>query len=414
MGHSAFGRLGWMMVGLGVVVGLVFPPFMIILGVDASIAIRPVVFVATIACGVALGGFNIFLARAQIGRRVNRLKDTFEDLADEKEVETIPYVEDIDVFGDMARVLEHYRTHLNEKHDLEQRRNQEAQRLREEQAEERENLAFEFDAGVKRVLDDAQHDTQSLQQAARAMGESAESSLGQAQSAVELSDAANQGVGAVAMAAESMAENVRELSARMRRSSDMAGEAVERVSQAEAMVAELSQATAAITQVAELINDIAEQTNMLALNATIEAARAGDAGKGFAVVAGEVKNLATQTAKATEEITAHINSIRTAGERAGSAMGAVSKAIDEINTISGEVTRAADEQNASIAEISVNANETSDATSQSVSYIRDVSKAIEETGFAAHEMLATVDDLARQMAKLAEQADSFVTTVREG
>lgn len=413
-GRNEFRRLGLMMMSLGVMVGLIFPPFMLVLGVEETVALRPVVFAATIACGLALGLFNIWLARLIIGRRIATMKDVMEDLAEDRPIGAIPCAHNIDVFGDMSRAISVFREHAQEKRAVEHRQVEDAQRLNQEKRKERDALANDFEASVKGAMEGAQKDTRSLQDAARAMGESAQSSLEQAHSAIELSDAATQGVGAVAMAAESMADNVRELSARMRRSSNMSQEAVERVSQADAMVADLGEATARIENVAELIIDIADQTNMLALNATIEAARAGDAGKGFAVVAGEVKNLANQTAKATDEITAHISNIRGAGERARAAMVEVSKAIAEINTIAGEVTQAADEQNDSISEISVNARETSDATRQSLSYIREVGDAIEQTGFAAHEMLATVDDLARQMGSLAERADSFAANVRKG
>jgi len=412
--RNEFGRLGLMMTGLGVGVGMVFPPFMLLLGVPMDIALRPSVFVATVACGIALGACNIVLARIQIGRRIASLKDVMQELADEHPVAEIPCATNKDVFGEMARSIGVFRDHVEQKRVLELDQSEEVRRVEMDKSAEREALAGDFDAGVKSTMVDAQKDTQSLQQAARAMGESAESSFAQAQSAIELSDAATQGVGAVAQAAETLSETVRELSARMRRSSQMSQEAVERVSQADAMVAELGEATARIESVAELITDIADQTNMLALNATIEAARAGTAGKGFAVVAVEVKNLANQTAQATDQITSHIDNIRGAGVRARSAMVEVGKSIEEINTIAGEVTQAADEQNNSISEISVNARETADATGQSLTYIREVGDAIEQTGFAAHEMLATVDDLARQMTALAEKADAFVTNVREG
>ncbi|MBL4613630.1 MAG: hypothetical protein JKY27_01985 [Magnetovibrio sp.] len=413
-GRNEFGRLGLMMVSLGVVVGGIFPPFMLMLGVPQNIALQPTVFMATIACGIALAALNFGLARRLIGRRVVAMKDAMQDLAEERAVAEIPCAENADVFGDMARAISVFREHADDKRRFEHTQVEDAQRLDAQKTQDREALAFDFEAGVKGAMDGARTDTQSLQDAARAMGESAESSLAQAHSAIELSDAATQGVGAVAMAAEVMATNVRELSANMRRSNAMSQEAVERVSQADALVGELGEATKRIEDVAQLIIDIADQTNMLALNATIEAARAGDAGKGFAVVASEVKNLATQTAKATDEITSHIDNIRGASERARAAMVDVSKSIEEINTIAGEVTRAADEQNDSIAEISVNARETSDATGQSLSYIREVGDAIEQTGFAAHEMLATVDDLARQMGTLAQRADTFAENVRKG
>ena len=413
-GRNEFGRLGLMMLGLGVLVGLVFPPFMLILGVAEEVALRPVVFVATVLCGLALGGMNVWLARLQIGQRVTAMKNAMQALAEDQDVADIPCAENTDVFGEMARAIAQFRDHVQDARSVLQHKADEEHRLVEQKAEERKTLASEFEAGVQGAMEGAQGDTQALQEAARAMGESAEASLSQAQSAIELSDAATQGVNAVAKAAESMAETVRDLSTRMRRSSNMSQEAVEKANQAGELVTELGEATSRIESVAELIIDIADQTNMLALNATIEAARAGDAGKGFAVVAGEVKNLANQTAKATDEITAHITNIRNAGDHARTAMAAVREAIEEINTIAGDVTRAADEQNDTIAEISVNARETSDATGQSLSYIRQVGEAVEQTGFAAHEMLATVDDLARQMKTLSEKADTFVESVRRG
>ena len=413
-GRNEFRKLGQWMIATGVMVGLVFPPFMLILGVPGDIAMRPMVFAATIACGIALGAFNIFLARIVVGRRITAMKNVMTDLLDDRAVDDIPCVENADVFGEMARAIGVFSAHIGEKRELEVRRAEELSLAEEKKAEEREALAFDFEAVVKGAMEGAQKDTHALQDAARAMGESAESSMEQAMSAIELSEAAAGGVGAVAHAAEAMAQTVRELSERMRRSNAMSEDAVERVRQTDALMDELGKATEGIESVAGLIIDIADQTNMLALNATIEAARAGDAGKGFAVVAGEVKNLANQTAKATDEITAHISNIRDAGQRARGAMEKVSQAMGEMNVIAGEVTRTADEQNASIADISANARDTADATGQSVSLIRQVGDAIEQTGFAAHEMLATVDDLARQMSKLEERSDTFATKVREG
>ena len=412
--RNEFSKLGQWMIATGVMVGFVFPPFMLILGVPADIAMQPMVFAATIACGIALGAFNIFLARFVVGRRIAAMKNIMMELANEQPVADIPCIENSDMFGEIARALGVLSTHANEKRGMEARRAEDLRAGEEEKAEEREALAFDFEAVVKGAMQGAQEDTHSLQDAARAMGESAESSINQATSAIHLSEAAESGVAAVARSAEAMADTVRELSERMRRSNAMSEDAVERVRETDALVAELGKATEGIQDVAELIMDIADQTNMLALNATIEAARAGDAGKGFAVVAGEVKNLANQTTKATDEISAHINNIRDAGQRARGAMEKVSESIGEMNVIAGEVTNAADAQNASIADISSNARETAEATGQSVSLIREVGDAIEKTGLAAHEMLATVDDLARQMGTLEERSDAFAIKVREG
>ena len=413
-GRNEFRKLGQWMIGTGVLVGLVFPPFMVILGVSTEIALRPVVFGATIACGVALGAFNIFLARIVVGRRITAMQVVLADLAEERTVQTIPCADNSDAFGEMARAISVFKEHAHARQLMDAQRADDQRRADQAKTEEREALAFDFEAVVKTAMQGAQKDTHALQDAARVMGESAESSINQANTAVDLSEAAASGVGAVARAAEEMAENVRALSERMRRSNAMSEDAVERVRQTDAMMDELGRATHGIESVAGLIIEIAEQTNMLALNATIEAARAGDAGKGFAVVAGEVKNLANQTAKATDEITQHIDNIRDAGQSARVAMEKVSQSISEMNAIAGEVTRAADAQTATIADISANARDTADATGQSVGLIRQVGEAIEQTGLAAHEMLATVDDLARQMRNLQERSDSFATKVREG
>ncbi|MBF0248798.1 MAG: hypothetical protein HQL36_12145, partial [Alphaproteobacteria bacterium] len=316
-------------------------------------------------------------------------------------------------FGDMARAVEalHERTLNRQEAEREAMQNQATHKAM--QAEERDFLVYDFEAGVNQSMSGAQKDTRALQDAARAMGESAESSLVQAHSAIELSDAATQGVAAVAHAAERLAETVNALNARMVGSSQAVVRAVERVGNAGAYVDELAEATRRIEDVADLIVDIADQTNMLALNATIEAARAGEAGKGFSVVAGEVKNLATQTAKATDDITRHIAAIRAAVDKARGSMDGVNEAIGDMNAIARDVQRAGDEQNAAISEISVNARETADATRQSLEYIRQVGDAIEQTGFTAHEMLASVDDLARRMKKLEDRAEHFVATLRE-
>ena len=413
-GRNVFSRLGALMVALGVLVGLLFPLVITALGVPQDAALRAPVFALAAICGVGLGLVNLALVRVLVRRPVQMLTGAAQNLADGRVQPQMPLVENTGIFGELARALAALGERAAEQAHVDQSQDVAANGAERQKVEERETLASEFEAGVKTAMAGTQKDTQSLQDAARAMGESAESSLEKAHAAIELSEAAAQGVGAVAAAAETMSQNVRELNAQMQLSNTKSQEAVDRVGQAEAMVGELGRATGKIESVAELIIDIADQTNMLALNATIEAARAGEAGKGFAVVAGEVKNLANQTAKATDEITANITEIRAAGERARNAMVEVSKAIAEISTIAGEVTQAADEQNASIADISVNARETSDATGQSVAYIREVGDAIEETGFAAHEMLATVDDLARQIGKLAESADVFVKRVREG
>lgn len=407
-GRDEFGRLGLILVGLGLGAGALFPTFLIILGMDTSVVLSGRFIGSAMAVGLVAGLLSTVVVRKRMSSRLDDVNHIVEDVAAGIEPSS-SLTDNQDAFGDLARAI------VSLEQQLKALQVEVSDHIEEQpdDSEDRNALLQNFELGVQGTMADVQKDTQSIQDAARAMGESAESSLGQAHSAIELSDAAAQGVAAVAQSAETMSQNVQQLVERMHRSNNMSQEAVDRVNQADTLVGELGEATSKIENVAELIIDIADQTNMLALNATIEAARAGDAGKGFAVVAGEVKSLATQTAKATDEISAHIGSIRKASERARTAMEDVIKAIGAISDISSEVTKAADDQRDSVTEISVNARETADATGQSLSYIREVGDAIEETGFAAHEMLATVDDLARQLGRLSEQSDTFVEQIRK-
>ena len=409
-GRDEFSRLGLMLAAIGFGAGALFPTLLILMGMDTSVILSGPFIGAAIAVGVLASLAATLLVRKRISAPLDDLHHMVDDVAAGLPPSS-PLSENQDAFGALARALVQLELQLKTLQDEAAAKTEDE--FDAESGEDNHTLLENFELGVQGTMSDVQKDTQSIQDAARAMGESAESSLGQAHSAIELSDAAAQGVAAVAQSAETMSNNVQQLVERMHRSNNMSQEAVDRVNQADTLVGELGEATSKIENVAELIIDIADQTNMLALNATIEAARAGDAGKGFAVVAGEVKSLATQTAKATDEISAHIGSIRKAGERARSAMEDVIKAIGAISDISNEVTQAADEQRDSVSEISVNARETADATGQSLSYIREVGDAIEETGFAAHEMLATVDDLARQLGKLSEQSDTFVEQIRK-
>ncbi|MEG3616858.1 methyl-accepting chemotaxis protein [Magnetovibrio sp. PR-2] len=407
-GRDEFGRLGLMLVTLGLGAGALFPTLLIILGMDTSVVLSGRFIGSAMAVGLVAGLVNAMIVRKRMTTRLDDIHHIVDDVAAGVSPNS-SLTDNQDAFGELARAIVTLEQHLAAL----QAEAVETVETPSTDDDEHNALLQNFELGVQGTMSDVRKDTQSIQDAARAMGESAESSLGQAHSAIALSDAAAQGVAAVAQSAETMSSNVQQLVERMHSSNNMSLEAVERVNQADTLVGELGEATSKIENVAELIIDIADQTNMLALNATIEAARAGDAGKGFAVVAGEVKSLATQTAKATDEISAHIGSIRKAGERARSAMEEVIKAIGAISDISNEVTQAADDQRDSVSEISVNARETADATGQSLSYIREVGDAIEETGFAAHEMLATVDDLARQLGKLSEQSDTFVDQIRK-
>ncbi len=204
---------------------------------------------------------------------------------------------------------------------------------------------------------------------------------------------ANEQAAAVASATEEMTASIEEIATQVTRSTDIANNAVDEATKADEMVQGLNTAAQKIGEVVELITDIAEQTNLLALNATIEAARAGDAGKGFAVVASEVKNLANQTAKATDEISSQIGGIQGATQQAVGAIQGIAKTIEEVSEIATAISAAMEQQRTATQEVAGNINGVSEASS--------------ETGSAASEVLEAASELSKQSEELSAKIDEF-------
>jgi methyl-accepting chemotaxis protein len=248
-------------------------------------------------------------------------------------------------------------------------------------------LVWEVITAKVRFAEEVKGVVQSVASSATEMQSTAES---MASTAEETSSRAS----AVAGASEELTSSVQEISSQVSRSASIAGNAVEEAERSNEMVQGLAEAATKIGDVVELINDIASQTNLLALNATIEAARAGEAGKGFAVVAAEVKNLASQTANATEEIAAQVTSIQGATENAVSAIEGIGKTIQEISEIATTIATAVEEQSA--------------ATQEVTSNITGVNTASAETGQAAAQVLEAAGELSSQGEQLTEKIEVFV------
>jgi methyl-accepting chemotaxis protein len=216
----------------------------------------------------------------------------------------------------------------------------------------------------------------------------------------------------VATAAEELSSSISEISRQMATSTEITSVAVSESDRANEMVKGLAEAADRIGEVVALITDIAEQTNLLALNATIEAARAGDAGKGFAVVASEVKNLANQTAKATEEIGAQIAGIQSATKGSVDAIDRITGTIQKINEISATVAAAVEEQNAATQEIARNVEQAATGTQEVTANISGVTQAVSETGQVSSQVLASAKALSQQSDSLRTQVDSFLTDIK--
>ena len=226
------------------------------------------------------------------------------------------------------------------------------------------------------------------------------------------SEAASTNVGSVAAATEEMTGSVNEIARQVQESSKIAAEAVEQTGKTDARIAELSVAASRIGDVVKLITAIAEQTNLLALNATIEAARAGEAGRGFAVVASEVKQLATQTAKATDEIGAQISSMQAATQESVTAIKEISGTIGRMSDIATLIAAAVEEQGAATQEISRNVAQAAHGTAQVATNITDVSRGANDTGMASSRVLSSAQALSRESGRLKSEVEKFVRTVR--
>ena len=273
-------------------------------------------------------------------------------------------------------------------------------------------LADQFEREMGGVVDAVAASAGQMQQSANALSSAAETSGREADAVAEVSGRAGADVQAVAASAEELAASVAEITRQVAEGAEVARTAASAARATDGTVQGLAQAAQRIGDVVRLISDIAGQTNLLALNATIEAARAGDAGKGFAVVASEVKNLAAQTAKATEEIAAQIGGIQGSTTEAVAALQSITATIERMNEVTTAIAAAVEEQGAATREIARSAALVAEGTGAVTRRIEDVRAASSETGRSASEVLDASNDLARQAGLLREKSGSFLQQVR--
>lgn len=253
-----------------------------------------------------------------------------------------------------------------------------------------------FEAHVGSLVSMLSSAATELQGTAQSMSTTAASANQQASNVATAAEEASSGVETVAAAAEELTSSISEIGRQVAQSAAISQQAVIDTRRTDTIVRALAEGAQKIGQVVDLISNIAGQTNLLALNATIEAARAGDAGKGFAVVASEVKNLATQTAKATDDIGAQIKQIQTATAEAVGAINAINATIEQVSTIASTIAAAVEEQGSATSEISRSVQQTAVSTQQVTANITGVSQAANDTGVAAGHVLGAAGGLLKQ------------------
>ena len=316
-----------------------------------------------------------------------------------------------DEIGKLARSLEVFKGNAAEARRLSEEAAA-AQAARDQRTARIDGLVRGFEAHVSATVNHLASGSTELETTARSMSQTADRTNQQAAAVASAAEEAGTGVQTVASAAEELTASIHEISRQVAQSAKITSKAVADAERTDGIVRALADGADKIGQVIGLISDIAGQTNLLALNATIEAARAGDAGKGFAVVASEVKNLATQTAKATDDISSQISQIQAATKEAVEAIRGIAGTITEVNTIATAIASAVEEQGSATAEIARNVQETAHATRDVTTHITSVSQAAQETGAAAGHVLTAAESLSKQSEALNREVGSFVADVR--
>ena len=353
----------------------------------------------------------VFMGRS-MARPIKTLETAMRSIAAGNHTVAIPGAGRKDEIGSMAGAVEIFKNGLIETDQLRAAQEQTRERSQLERRGMMDALANRFESGVGSVVGAVGSAAGELRSTAQSMAATAEESTRQTAAVAAASEEATQSAQAVAAAIEELNASISEIAQQVNESARVAGEAVDQANTTNSEVQSLALAAQKIGDVVKLISEIAAQTNLLALNATIEAARAGEAGRGFAVVASEVKALATQTSKATDEISAQVGAIQNATRASVDSIQGITSTIGRVNEIASAIAAAVEEQGAATLEIARNVADAARGTGEVSENIAGVNDAARETGLAAGRVVESAADLSRNGEDLRTQVDAFLREVR--
>ena len=384
------------------------------LGPQAKAKLQSAVTVTLIVVAVCLVLAVViawFMVRG-LASPLSRITDVMNTLAQGRLDIDIPFTERNNELGRMAQAVNVFRTHAEENESL---KNAQAEAERSAAAERRQaaqNMANELEAKIAGAVSSIMEASKGLEAASSEMTQTATSVSDQSASAASATQQAGVNVQSVSAATQQMTTSVQEIIDQVARSHDVVSDARTKSVEATDRVKSLDSAAAQIGEVVMLISDIANQTNLLALNATIESARAGEAGKGFAVVAHEVKNLATQTAKATDDIAAQIQAIQAETNETANAISSLSGTINEITEISSVIASAMEEQGAVTSEIARNAEQASTGVTDASGNVEALVSGANTSMQVAETVAKSAADLSQEGASLRDVMDNFISDMR--
>ncbi|WFE91306.1 methyl-accepting chemotaxis protein [Roseibium porphyridii] len=377
-----------------------------------TVANAQMAIAAAVALLIAVSAVLMLIVRKTVVHPIVDMTNAMQSLANGKLDVEIPAVGKQDEVGEMAAAVEVFRDNAIETETLRQKQVENERRIEEEKRNATLNMADELESSVMGVVEHVSNATHEMTVTAKSMSDSSAQTRSKATTVASASEEATVTAQTVASAAEQLSQSIQEISRQVEDAKNVVSNGEQQAISTNATVQSLAEGAQKIGDVVDLINDIAEQTNLLALNATIEAARAGESGRGFAVVAAEVKELASQTAKATEEIRQQISSMQDSTQKTVGEIETVVEAMSKISDMTTAVSASVEEQNTATQHIAQNIQQTASGTRDVSENIVDVNSAAQQSSDAAGHVVKVVGELSTQADILQVELSKYLATLR--